>query len=161
MIPRSNSDLSDFQLSEQELEIVRAEVTKVEFVASQNQKYQSYLVLFILMVVQMSAQWSKFLISTAFNYDGNNTANAKYNISKAIPNFNSTRFALLTGPLYSYTFGASILFAGVFSDKYSRKVLLTIVSLFWASTSYGTAFSHKFITIALMRVLLGLFSAFA
>jgi MFS family permease len=38
---------------------------------------------------------------------------------------------------------------------------LTIVTLFWASTSYGTAFSHKFITIALMRVFLGLFSAFS
>ena len=53
-----------------ELEVARAEITRKEFDLNQERWVYSYIVLSFLMFVQTSCLLNKFLIGSAYNYDG-------------------------------------------------------------------------------------------
>lgn len=79
-------------MSEVELEVVRAEVTCQEFEKDTAKQSFSYLVLALLMSVQLSNLWTKFIIGAAYNYKGVHTGEAKWDIQVAIPNFTYVKY---------------------------------------------------------------------
>lgn len=67
-------------LSEVELEVIRAEVTRQEFdVNDQRQKFVGIVVV-MLCLIQISTMWTKFIINAAFYYDGKHKDDPKYDI---------------------------------------------------------------------------------
>ena len=113
------------------------------------------------MFVQISTMWSKFIIGSAYNYDGNHTGNPKYDIQSSIPNFTYAKYTKLIGPYYSLTYGAAALFAGVVSDKYQRKLLLTVMCLIWNITSFVNSAANNYTVLLFMRLIFGFASAFS
>ena len=105
-------------LSEIDLEVVRAEITRADYAADKPQISYSYLILGLLMAIQVSSLWSKFIIGAAFNYEGAHVGEPKYDIVDAIPGFSYGRYTEVTGVYYSLTYGLSALFAGLISDKF-------------------------------------------
>ena len=65
----------------------------------------------------------------------------KYEIRLAIPNFSDEKYGYVAGPLFSLVFGTLVLFAGSFSDYFTRRYLLGGAAIFWSFTSLGMAFS--------------------
>jgi hypothetical protein len=51
-----------------ELEIVRAQIQTIQF--TPDKLWFSYGVLAVLMLSQISALWTKFIIGAAYNYEG-------------------------------------------------------------------------------------------
>jgi MFS family permease len=86
--------------------------------------------------------------------------NPKYEMQASIDNFTAAKYGYVAGPFFSLIFGTLILFAGNFSDNYSRRYLLGCAAIFWSATSLGMAFAHTFSMICLCRVLLGVFESF-
>ena len=86
------------------------------------------------MLIQISSLWDKFIIVSAYSYQGDHNGDAKYDIRVAIPNFTDTKYSMVTGILYSFTYGTAILFAGAISDKYPRKILLFVMGVSWNLT---------------------------
>lgn len=86
------------------------------------------------MLIQISSLWDKFIIVSAYSYQGDHNGDAKYDISVAIPNFTVKKYSLVTGIFYSFTYGTAILFAGAISDKYPRKILLFVMGVSWNLT---------------------------
>lgn len=143
-----------------DLEIVRAEVTTKEFEVNKERRGAAFLILAMLMLVQISSLLTKFIISAAYNYEGKNTGDPKYDITVAFPNFTFTKYTEITGLYYSLTYGAAALIAGKISDKFQRKKLLTIVCILWNLTSLMNMVAKSFGMLAAMRMFFGLFSAF-
>lgn len=156
----SNSINSVVAMSEFELEIVRAEVTTIEFNQDKDKKWFSFCILAMLMGTQISSLWTKFIIGSAYNYDGVHNGEPRWDITAAIP-FTYTQYSEITGIYYSLTYGLAALCAGMISDNFSRKSLLAFVGVCWNLTSYGNVFAQSFTTLALMRMAFGLFSAFS
>jgi len=146
-------------LSRLELEIVRAQIQTIQF--TPDKLCFSYGVLAVLMLSQISALWTKFIIGAAYNYQGKNSNDPKYDIRVAIPGFTYTRYSLVTGIYYSLTYGLTALFAGMLSDRFNRKTLLVIMGFLWNFTSYGNMLAYDFQMLAIMRMLFGFFSAFS
>ena len=96
------------------------------------------------MLSQISALWTKFIIGAAYNYEGKNSGDPKYDIRSAINGFTYTRYSLVTGVYYSLTYGLTALFAGRLSDRFSRKSLLVIMGFLWNFTSYGNMLAYDF-----------------
>lgn len=113
------------------------------------------------MSTQISALWTKFIIGSAYNYEGNHINQTRYDITVAIPNFTYLKYSEVTGIYYSLTYGLAALCAGMISDNFKRKTILAIVGVSWNLTSFGTAAAHTFGMIAVMRMCFGLFSAFS
>ena len=57
-------------LTVEEIEVVRAEVTRQEFTKDTKLQSYSYYVLAMLMLVQVSSLWTKFIIGAAYNFQG-------------------------------------------------------------------------------------------
>jgi hypothetical protein len=105
-------------LSEIDLEVVRAEITRADYIVDNPQISYSNLILGLLMAIQVSSLWSKFIIGAAFNYEGVHAGVPKYDIVDAIPGFSYGRYTEVTGVYYSLTYGLSALFAGLISDNF-------------------------------------------
>ena len=75
-------------MSKKELEIVRAEYSKDEFFLNKRLRCFSWTVLIILLLAQISNQWQRFMIASAydFKYTGDGDK-SKYMIKEAIPDF--------------------------------------------------------------------------
>jgi hypothetical protein len=59
-------------LTDVDLEVVRAEVTRLEFEKQEERRFYSWAVLGLLMLVQISSLLTKFIIGAAYNYQGDN-----------------------------------------------------------------------------------------
>ena len=130
-------------LSRKELEIVRAEKAKEEFEFKGKDKFVSWAVLMILLLAQVSNQWQRFMISSAYNYsmpDGE-AADPYYMISVDIPGFDTSKYGLLSGVMFTSLFSVTVLFSGVASDNCSRRLLLAFAAMLWSVTSLTTAIS--------------------
>mmetsp|Transcript_12361 Transcript_12361/g.15770 ORF Transcript_12361/g.15770 Transcript_12361/m.15770 type:complete len:386 (+) Transcript_12361:71-1228(+) len=148
-------------MTNKELEIVRAEMAKDEFEMSKKEKIMSWLVLMTLLLAQISNQWQRFLIATAYQYKlPDDKEDPYYMMSVAIPNFSKSRYGLLSGALFTSLFSITVLFSGVLSDNCSRRLLLSFAAVLWSITSLTTAISDTFSEIALSRMMLGFFEAF-
>lgn len=111
-------------------------MTRKEFASSEKKQFYSYCVLALLMLIQISSLWSKFIIGAAYNYQGDHSGDSKFDIQEAIPDFTYAKYTMVTGVYYSFTYGAAALFAGMISDKYPRKRILFIVCICWNLTSF-------------------------
>ena len=122
----------------------------------------SWIVLLILLTVQISNQWQRFMISTAYYFIPNDDHSdpQKYEITAAIPHFTDARYGYVAGPLFYLCFGTLVLFTGSFADNFSRRYLLGIAAVLWSLTSLGMAFSSTFTEICAFRLLLGTFESF-
>lgn len=116
----------------------------------------------MLLLVQISNQWQRFLIATTYYFvpTEGEEGNKKYEIKLAIPNFTDARYGYVAGPLFSLCFGTMVLFTGSFSDAFSRKYILGVSGVLWSLTSVGMAFSHTFSAVCLWRLMLGMFESF-
>jgi len=148
-------------MTKKDLEIVRAEYSKDEFTLNKQTRCFAWTVLIILLCAQISNQWQRFMIGSAYDYEykGSGDIN-KYEISKAIPNFTQTKFGFLSGAVFTIFFSVTVLFSGVLSDNMSRRLLLSIASICWSLTCITTAFSQTFTGVAISRMALGFFEAF-
>lgn len=142
-----------------ELEIVRAELQAIQF--TPEKLCFSYSALAVLMLSQISALWTKFIIGAAYNYEGDNSGDPKFDITVAIQDFTYTKYSMITGVYYSLTYGMTALFAGRLSDRFSRKKLLVAMGFGWNFTSYGNMIATDFSWLAILRMIFGIFSAFS
>ena len=108
----------------------------------------------------MSSLITKFLINSAYNYDGDNVGDPKYDMKAAIPNFTYYKYTQVTGFYYSLTYGTAALFSGKIADKFKRKKVLVGVCIFWNFTSLVTMMANHYWLIATMRIMFGALSAF-
>lgn len=83
----------------------------------------------------------------------------KYEIRVAINGFDSAKYGIVAGPLFSMIFGTLVLFTGSLADKYTRRYILGFCAVCWSITSLGTAFANTFAVICLCRMLLGVFES--
>ena len=83
------------------------------------------------------------MISTAYNYTmpEGEPDDPYYMMSIAIPNFTPSRYGLLSGVMFTSLFSVTVLFSGVLSDNYSRRLLLAFAAMLWSVTSLTTAIS--------------------
>ena len=146
-------------ITNKELEIVRAEMAKEQFTLSGKEKCMSWVVLICLLLIQISNQWQRFLIATTYNYD-DDSDDPYYMMSVDIPNFTQTRYGLLSGALFTALFSVTVLFSGVLSDNFSRRLILAIAGVLWSGTSVTTAVSQTYGEVAASRMMLGFFEAF-
>ena len=130
-------------LSRKDLEIVRAEMAKNEFTFSKKDKIVSWTVLITLLLAQISNQWQRFMISTAYNYklDDEDEKDPYYMMSVDIPGFTSSKYGLIAGALFTSLFSVTVLFSGVLSDNFSRRLILAFAAMLWSATSLTTAIS--------------------
>ena len=151
------------QLSLAEIDIVRVEVTKLEFQQSRSDRIYSYFVLLLLVMIQISSQWQNFLISTTYYFQpkGEQVGDPKYNIRDSIPNFTDAKYGLLTGPVFYFFLGTCMLFAGAIANQYNRRLVLGAASICWATSSLGTAITHTFLLLCTFRMMLGIFESFS
>lgn len=148
-------------MSRQELEIVRADMAKTGFNFSRKDKIVSWTVLILLLLAQISNQWQRFMISSAFNYKmADGELDPKYMMSEAIPGLNNSTYGLLSGVLFTSLFSVTVLFSGVLSDNFSRRLILAFAAMLWSATSLTTAISKTYTEVALSRMMLGFFEAF-
>jgi len=149
-------------VTESNLEIIRAEVEKIEYAAKPEDIKFSWFVLLLLLLVQISNQWQRLLIGPAYYFKADGKEDdPKYNLSAAIPNFTDAKYGVLSGADFTLVYATLILFTGTLADNYSRRYLLSIAGVIWSFTSIGTAFSNTLPMISLNRMMLGVFEAFA
>jgi len=124
--------------------ILHTEAHKVVFEQSKPQRLLAWLTLGILLTIQISNQWQRFIISTAYQYytldptkPGYN--DPKYEMQLAIPGFTAANYGLVAGPFFSLIFGTLVLFTGSLADKFNRRFLLGIAAVAWSLTSLGTS----------------------
>ena len=146
-------------MTKKDLEIVRAEMAKDEFTLKGKEKLISWTVLIVLLLAQISNQWQRFMISSAWNYKVE-PPDPHYMMSIDIPGFNSNKYGLLSGALFTSLFSITVLFSGIASDNFSRRLLLSIAAMLWSVTSLTTCISDTYTEVALSRMMLGFFEAF-
>ena len=156
------SSSGGIELSNKDLEIVRAEMAKGQYTLSGKDKCISYTVLMVLLLAQVSNQWQRFMISAAYNYTmpKGEADDPYYMMSVAIPNFTAGKYGLVSGVLFTSLFSVTVLFSGVLSDNCSRRLLLGFAAIFWSVTCLTTAISQNYAEVALSRMMLGFFEAF-
>jgi MFS family permease len=149
-------------MSEMDLEILRAEVEASDYSRSKDSLRYSWIVLLLLLSVQISNQWQRLVIGPAYYFEAEGkTDDPKYSLRAAIPNFTDAKYGILAGPTFTLVYATLILFTGLASDKYSRRLLFSIAGILWSLTSIGTSVSHTLGMISLNRIMLGVFEAFA
>lgn len=149
-------------MSKRDLEYVRAEMAKTTFTLTGKEKCISWTVLMILLLAQISNQWQRFMISAAYNYTvpEGEPDDPYYEMAVDIPGFTSSKYGLLSGVLFTSLFSITVLFSGVASDNFSRKLILAFAAVLWSITSLTTSVSKTFAEVAVSRMMLGLFEAF-
>ena len=153
------------KLTLNQLDILRVDAQAQEFKETETTRVQSWIALTILLLVQISNQWQRFLISTTYNFvvdvpTSKYYQNPKFEIQYAITGFTPARYGIVAGPLFSLIFGTLVLFSGRFADVFKRNLLLGSAAICWSITSIGMCFTHNFSTVCLCRMLLGVFEAF-
>ena len=113
----------------------------------------------ILLGAQISNQWQRFMIGTAYNYKDPND-DPKYMISEDIPGFTKSIFGFASGFAFTALFSIMVLFSGVASDNCSRRLILGIAGILWSLTSITTGFSKTVFEVVFSRMMLGFFEAF-
>jgi MFS family permease len=66
-------------------------------------------------------------------------------------------YGLIASILFSTSYSTFGVFAGDFSSKVNRKVLLGLSCILWSATSLGVGLVNSFFVFCLMRFLLGVF----
>lgn len=137
-------------------------MAKGQFQLSRKDKCLSWTILMVLLLAQISNQWQRFMISTAYNYTMPNHEpdDPFYMMSVDIPNFDPSKYGLVSGVMFTSLFSVTVLFSGVLSDNCSRRLLLSFAAMLWSVTSLTTAVSQNFAEVAVSRMMLGFFEAF-
>ncbi len=66
-----------------------------------------------------------------------------------------TYYGLLSGAAFALTYSISGIFAGYFSDQYSRKLFLGLAAVLWSATCIASGSINNFYIFFLMRFVLG------
>lgn len=99
----------------------------------------------ILVFAQISNQWQRFVISSVYLFKEDGLEDDPYyNMKAAIPGMDDSRYGLVAGPAFTIFYAIFVLFTGVLSDNFNRKILLTVASILWSFTSISIALSHKY-----------------
>lgn len=128
---------------------------------SSRQKLYAWTVLIIILLCNISNQWQRFIIATAYQIKAptDEPPDPKYEMRYAIPNFTTEKYAYLAGATFTIFFATAVLFTGMLADNMSRKILLCLAAILWSFTSIGTSFCQYYWQLCIMRILLGLFEA--
>ena len=78
----------------------------------------------------------------------------------AIKGMSASAYALISGPVFNFSFAFMMLFSGPFADTLNRKIIISTAATFWSLTSVSTAFCQVFWQVTVFRLLLGGFEAF-
>lgn len=151
------------EIKESHLEILRAEVEKKDFKVNQGQIFYSKVVLFLLVINNISNQWQRLLIGSAFYFQSpGKDDDAKYQLKLSFNKpLTDAKYGLLAGPVFSVIFATLVLLSGTLSDRVSRRFLFGIAGVCWSLTTIGAAFSHSLAAFAFYRFMLGVFEALA
>ena len=117
----------------------------------------SWLVAVLLTCTQISNQWNRFVIGSAYYYT---STSPKYNMQEAIPALTSAKYGLVTGLIFNTPFSIMVLMTGTIAQRFNRKYLLGIASLLWSLSSYGMATTTSLSMVFTFRVVLGTLEAF-
>ena len=148
------------EMKESHLEIMRTEVEKRDYGLSQGQIVYSKIVLLLLLLNNVSNQWQRLLISSAFYYENPDKLGPKYRLRESF-NLSDAQYGVLAGPVFSIIFSTLVLLSGTLSDRVSRRYLFGLSGVCWSLTTIGAAFSKSLSAFAFYRMMLGIFEAFA
>ena len=68
-------------------------------------------------------------------------------------------YGLLAGAAFTLSFSVFGIFGGILSDKFNRKVLMSLACILWSTTSLLTGLVDSFYVLFVMRFALGVFES--
>lgn len=122
--------------------------------------WTSYFVLALILGVRIMVQWHRKGLTYAYGYTGLGAAagNPIYEISSAYPQLNGW-YGLLSGLVYTIPYAGAGLIVGKMSDRFSRTMLLGIVTMLASMTMGVSAAVNSFAVLAVMRFFHAIFNS--
>ena len=120
----------------------------------------SYFVLSLILLVRIMVQWHRKGLTYAYGYTGLGAAagNPIFEIATAYPQLNGW-YGLLAGLVYTIPYAGAGLVVGKMSEKYSRTMLLGIVTMLASVTMGVSATVNSFAVLAVMRFFHAIFNS--
>ena len=118
------------------------------------------IIVFPLLLVYISNQWSRYSISYLVDFSPDNAA-ATFTAMNVDLQFTKSQYGLLASTAFTFLFAFSSLIAGSLADKYDRKLLTLGSCLVWTITTLGQSQAHTYNEVLLARVVMGGACAFA
>mmetsp|Transcript_20859 Transcript_20859/g.14982 ORF Transcript_20859/g.14982 Transcript_20859/m.14982 type:complete len:248 (-) Transcript_20859:1209-1952(-) len=151
----------DDVLTQGQVEVVRAEADKQVYLENPVNMRYSWTVLSFILLCYIANQWQRAYISTAYNFEYKDAQTDPYYCLKAaIPNFTNSKYSILAGPAFTVLFAVLVLFTGIATDNFNRKVQLTIACILWSLCTALSGLADTFGTLLFLRMGLGIFQAF-
>ncbi|KAL7478845.1 hypothetical protein ACHAW6_004600 [Cyclotella cf. meneghiniana] len=126
------------------------------------------LLVFPLLLVYISNQWSRYSISYLVDFSTSDESGSTttslvnaYNAMNIDIGFTETQYGLLASTSFTVLFAMSSLMAGNLADRYDRKVLTLTSCAVWALATLTQSFAHSYEEILFARTVMGGACAFA
>eukprot|EP00986_Skeletonema_menzelii_P002548 scaffold687_cov138-Skeletonema_menzelii.AAC.3 len=118
------------------------------------------IIVFPLLLVYISNQWSRYSISYLVDFSPDNAA-ATFTAMNVDLQFTKSQYGLLASTAFTFLFAFSSLIAGSLADKYDRKLLTLSSCLVWTLATLAQSQAHTYNEVLLARVVMGGACAFA
>jgi MFS family permease len=122
------------------------------------------LLVFPLLFIYISNQWSRYSISYLVDFSIPTDANNAVSAFKAMNidcQFTQSQYGLLASTAFTILFALSSLIAGTLADRYDRKLLTIVPALIWTLATFWTSQAHTYNEVVMARVIMGGACAFA
>ena len=118
--------------------------------------FQSYFILFVLILTFTSNQWSRQALYYLCDFSAQ--GNPFNHINLAL-NFDKEMYAALASFAFTITFALTSIWSGNISDKYNRKYIIALSCFVWSISTYLQGFAQNFVELVPYRILIGISQA--
>ena len=148
-------------VSKKQSKVVTPDIPKASDQDKENIKllpnlFQSYFVLFILILTFTSNQWSRQALYYLCDFSPQGNPFSHINLAL---NFDKEMYATLASFGFTITFALTSIWSGNISDKYNRKFIIALSCFVWSISTYLQGFAHSFVELVPYRILIGVSQA--
>jgi MFS family permease len=122
----------------------------------------AWFCLIVILFISIGNQWQRYTIAYAYGV-GKDKAYADddgtYAIQKSYPELTPSVYGLLSGLAFTLSFSICGIFAGYFSDKTNRRVLMGAACVLWSICTLLTGLINSFPVLFVLRFGLGIFES--
>ncbi|KAL7429534.1 hypothetical protein ACHAXM_001749 [Skeletonema potamos] len=118
------------------------------------------IIVFPLLLIYISNQWSRYSISYLVDFSPENAA-ATFTAMNVDLQFTKSQYGLLASTAFTILFAFSSLIAGSLADKYDRKLLTLSSCLVWTVATMAQSQAHTYNEVLIARIVMGGACAFA
>ena len=118
------------------------------------------IIVFPLLLIYISNQWSRYSISYLVDFSPDNAA-ATFTAMNVDLEFTKSQYGLLASTAFTFLFAFSSLIAGSLADKYDRKLLTLSSCLVWTLATLAQSQAQTYDEVLIARVVMGGACAFA